>query len=131
MKNNEHQNRSYSADDLTSDEVASWIKDFFNPGADDNVMTIWIDVPESEAYDTGAWQGRRKFAWKWCEMISASESKFHVEVRSYAYANVRQPGEEPPKDMYRLTQLPPNLSVINLAALGRLENLRSESNRNT
>lgn len=83
---------------LTPRELRDLVERVFQPGPDERVLAVMVDLPDSPDQDTQGWKSRREMAAAWVEALgcdlagnqdSPAELLPHLETGLVCYRNVR------------------------------------------
>lgn len=83
-----------TSETLTTEELLMLVEQVFEPGVEDEGLAILVDLPdpldvEDGLHDHPDWRERREMAGRWRDELAPLLQTLGVEVRLFAYPNVR------------------------------------------
>lgn len=103
---------------LEADELIALIRRVFSPTASDLRLAILVDLPDARLPDNPEWAARRRMAAEWAALLAPKRDALGLDVRLYAYRNVRTNNADLPPSLTRAEpgQLPADAEGLDPAA---------------
>lgn len=87
---------------LEADELIALIRRVFSPTASDLRLAILVDLPDARLPDNPEWAARRRMAAEWAALLAPKRDALGLDVRLYAYRNVRTNNADLPASLTRV-----------------------------
>ena len=91
---------------LTGQELAALVRRVFEPGANDRILAILLDLPDARVEDKPAWARRRELGLEWYEALLPEAAGLGMEVRLYLYRNAHANNADLPETAWRYERGP-------------------------
>jgi len=86
---------------LTGQELAALVRRVFQPGPDDRILAIIVDLPDSKVPDNPTWARRRDLALEWYRALVPEARGLGMDVRLYLYRNAHANNADLPASAWR------------------------------
>jgi len=105
---------------LSSQELVALVQRVFQPGPDDRVLAILVDLPDAVVPDRVEWRERRELALEWAAALGERRDELGMAVHLYLYRNVRRNNADLPAGAWahRFGPLPETADALEA---GRME----------
>ena len=91
---------------LTGPELAALVRRVFQPGPEDRILAIIVDLPDARVPDSPDWIRRRDLAREWYQALLGEGAGLGLDVRLYLYRNAHANNADLPATAWRYTDGP-------------------------
>jgi leucyl aminopeptidase (aminopeptidase T) len=88
------------SEDLKADELAALVERVFQPGPEERVLAVLVDLPDGQVPDNAEWAQRRQMAASWVRELDSAPDH-GIRPALYAYRNVHSNNADLPAAGWR------------------------------
>jgi hypothetical protein len=88
---------------ISGEELAALVQRVFQPGENDHLLGVLVDLPDKEILDNLEWKDRREMAFAWVKTLAPQKEKLGLETHLILYRNARMNNADLPKRAWIFT----------------------------
>jgi leucyl aminopeptidase (aminopeptidase T) len=89
---------------LSGEELAALVRRVFQPGEEDQLLGVMVDLPDKEIPDNPEWKDRREMAFEWVKALAPQKKELGLQTQLILYRNARMNNADLPERAWIFTE---------------------------